>query len=276
MLYRTWLAGALAWAAASAPAGARADASAKTASKGEVARVEAKPNGRALPLALEGLRWGMTRGQLEECADRQIDADFAPARKAALSTPARRDLEAKVAAHKAAFRRSYVELSEGPDGFDTSPLVGEFSKGNGEALMRLPTAAGGKVWFFLIGDRLWKTYEEVPPGATPGAALGEALKRAQASAGGRVPRLVPAAPAKGRPVAVHELEDGATHLRLWERGAGVVALVHEERAMVARLPAVRKKVARAPAPDEGLSPQVSAVLRAGGAGKKGGASRGGP
>ncbi len=255
---------------AAAPAGA--------AAKGEAAAADTGVVARALPLAIEGLRWGMTRPQLEECADRHIEAGFVEARKRARSIPAQRNLEAEIVAHKAAFRRSYVELVAGPDGFDTSPLVGEFSKGNGEALMRLPSASGGKLWFFLIGDRLWKTYEEVVegPDAARGAALEATRKRVTSAAGGRAPKLSPAAPAKGRPAALHEWDDPTTHVRLWDRGAGVAALVYEERAMLARLPTVRKKAAPAPVmADNELSPQVSAVLRQGGAGKEGGVKEGG-
>lgn len=187
-----WLSGLAVVFALSAPASASADAKSKAELPRGEARAKdegegAKAAGRALPLAIAGLRWGMTRTQLEECVDRKIDADSLEARKRVNSTPALKNLEAQVAAQKAAFRRSFLELSEGPDGFDTSPLAGEFSKGNGEALMRLPSASGGRLWFFLIGDRLWKTYEEVPiaAGASRSAALDEAVKRVRVSAGGR-------------------------------------------------------------------------------------------
>lgn len=250
------------------PATALADKKAKAEREpiGATSKAEggdAKAAERPLPLAFDGLRWGMTRRQLEECVERKIEADSVALRKQARSTPALRDVAAQVAAQKAAFRRSYLELNEGPDGFDSSPLAGEFSKGNGEALMRLPSAGGGHIWFFLIGDRFWKTYEEVPQGkgAARGATLEEVSKRVRTSSG-RAPKVSPAAPAKGRPATVYEWEDGATHLRLWDRDSGAVALVHEERAVLARLPAMRKKVAQArPTEEESLSPQVSAVLR---------------
>lgn len=74
--------------------------------------------------------------------------------------------------------------------------------------------------------------------------------------------MLPAAPAKGRPTTVNEWEDSTTHVRLWDRGGGSLALAHEERSMLARLPEIRKKVARAPAPvDESLSPAVAAALK---------------
>src|SRR5688500_15037186 len=125
MLYRKRWAPGLALCAALAAAGAdaraeggRGGAKAKTEharAKDEGARGEGKVAGRALALPVDGLRWGMTRKQLEECVDRRIEADSVEARKQARSTPAQRDLEAQVVAQKAAFRRSYVELSEGPD-----------------------------------------------------------------------------------------------------------------------------------------------------------------
>ena len=127
----------------------------------EEALAKEDPNG-------QGVKW--MRALAAEAKDRtaehaseyrqtlnQLKEDY----KKATSGPRLKDIEIGIIQKKAAFRPTKVDLTAGPTGLDSSPIAAEYTKGNGEMLMRHDYGAGRRIWFFFIGGRLWKTYEEI-------------------------------------------------------------------------------------------------------------------
>ena len=234
--------------------------------KAEV-KVEAKVDENATPttkarikLEPEGVKWGMTQADLESVVDGFIDASAKKEYERAVSGPALRDLETRVSQQKSGFRRTKVDLVVAPTGLDQSPIAPEFSKGNGELLMRHDHAPGQRIWFFFIGGRLWKTLEEVNlvDKGPYGKDIGDAAKKIVDSVGGTMPRAVAADPAKGQYYDVVDWQDGTTHLRVWDRG-GTVMIVREDKSIVGNLPNLRKNKVGGQA---ALDSQVAAALRA--------------
>jgi hypothetical protein len=221
---------------------------------------EAPMTKEPIKLVPEGMRWGMPREELEKLIDRFIDEDFKPKYKAASkSGPALKNLDAEVSTQKSSFRRSWIELTNGPTGLDSSPLLGEYTKGNGEAIMSHHRGPGVKIWFFFIGGRLWKTYEEVSliKGGLYGETIEEAVKKLLDMVGGTNPRPIPANPDKGSFYDVFDWQDKETHMRLFDR-SGVLAVIREEKATLSSLGSLRKNQGGA---KEAMDPQVAAILR---------------
>ena len=243
----------------SAPS-AQADGKKKTKTSAAPA-AEAVPTTKdPIKLVPEGMKWGMTRAQLESMVDKFVDDDFRPKYKAVgKSAPKIKDLDVEAATQKAAFRRSYIELTPGPTGLDSSPLAGEYTKGNNEALMSHHRGPGVKIWFFFIGGRLWKTIEEVSliDGGLYGKDMAEAAKKIIDSVGGTVPHDTAAAPDKGQYYEIFDWQDAVTHMRLWDR-SGVIVIAREEKSTLSNLGNLRHAAAAA---DNGVDPSVSAIMR---------------
>lgn len=221
---------------------------------------EAPKTQGVIQLVPEGMKWSMRRADIESLVDRFIDEDARESFKKTQPGPAMRDLEAKVAGQKAAFRRSYIDLTPGPLGLDASPIADEYSKGNGEALMSHVRGPGVRIWFFFINGRLWKTLEEVTlvEGGLYGKSLEDAALKLVDSVGGTLPRTTPADPDHGRYFVMNDWQDDVTHMRVWDR-AGTLMVVREEKSTVGSLGNLRR--IRANADGEKLDPNVSSVLR---------------
>ncbi len=222
---------------------------------------EAPMTKNPIKLVPDGMKWGMPRAEMEKLVDRFIDADFRQKFKDAGSSGSKiQDLETEVANQKLTFRRSWIDLGTGPTGLDSGPLVAEYSKGNGEAIMSHKRGPGVKIWFFFIGGRLWKTLEEVSfvKGGLYGESMPEAAQKLVKGVGNTLPRATPANPEKGQYQDVLDWNDKDTHMRIWDRN-GVLVLVREERSTVANLGNLRK--ATAGAKGTAMDPQIAAVLR---------------
>lgn len=218
----------------------------------------------AIKLVPEGMAWGMGRSDLEILVDRFVDADFKPKYKAVgQSAPKLKALDVEAAEQKAAFRRSNIDLINGPTGLDSGPLVGEYSKGNGEAIMSLQRGPGVKIWFFFIGGRLWKTIEEVnlTKGGLYGENLEEAVKKILESVNGAPPNKIDANPEKGLYYDVFEWDDGKTHMRMWDR-SGVFVIAREDRITLGNIANLRKNNV---SNKDNIDPSVAKIMREGGA-----------
>jgi hypothetical protein len=232
--------------------------------KGKDAK-EAAPEGppmtkKGIPLVPDGLRWGMVRADLEKLVDKFIDDDYRPKYKAAgKSGPKIKALDVEVANKKAAFRRNFIDLVPGPTGLDSGPLVGEYTKGNGEAIMPHHRGPGVKIWFFFIGGRLWKTFEEISlvDGGLYGKDMSEAVQKILASIGNTPGRRTEANPDKGSFYDVYDWQDDKTHMRLWDRN-GVFVLVREDKVVLANLPNLRKNSGKS---NDAVDPSVARIIR---------------
>jgi hypothetical protein len=233
--------------------------------KGDKAAQEAPKDGppmtkKSIVLVPDGMKWGMVRADLEKLVDKFIDEDFRPKYKAAgKSSPRIKALDVEVANQKAAFRRNFIDLVPGPTGLDAGPLAGEYTKGNGEAVMPHHRGPGVKIWFFFIGGRLWKTLEEVSlvEGGLYGKDVSEAVKKILAGVGDTPPRKIDADPEKGSFYDVFDWQDDKTHMRMWDRN-GVFVLVREDKVVLANLPNLRKNSGKA---NDAVDPSVAKIIR---------------
>jgi hypothetical protein len=242
-------------AAVAAPKGKKAAEAAAPAPE-----VGAPTTKTTIEMVPKGVKWGMTQGDLETVVDGFIDASAKPDYKKATSGPALRDLETRISQAKSAFRRTKIELTAGPTGLDSSPIAPEYTKGNGEMLMRHDHAPGQRIWFFFIGGRLWKTLEEVNlvDKGPYGKDISEAATKLVASVGGTMPRATAADPGKGKYYDVVDWQDSTTHLRVWDRG-GTVMIVREDKSILGNFSNLCKNhVASGPG---AIDPQVAAALR---------------
>ncbi len=227
---------------------------------------DAEPPMAAKPIKLvpEGMRWGMSKGELEKLMDKFIDQDYKQKYKdAGASSTKIKDLDNEVAAKKAAFKKAAIDLVPGPSGLDASPLANEFTKGNGEMLISHQRGPGVRIWFFFIGGRLWKTIEEVSfvKGGLYGDDISGAVKMIVDGVGGTDPRHIPSNPDKGQYADVFDWNDKDTHMRMWDR-SGTLVIAREERTTLGNLANLRKA---STAKKDQLDPAVAAALQGGGA-----------
>jgi hypothetical protein len=246
---------------AAVPAHADAPKKGKDKAAAEKAPADAPTTASPIPLLPDGVKWGMSRTDLEKLVDKFIDADAKADYKAAGSSGSKiKDVDARISRQKQAFKSSWNELTNGPTGLDSNPIAPEFSKGNNEALMSHHRGPGVKIWFFFINGRLWKTYEEVSfvKGGLYGETMQEAAAKLIEQVGGTVPRQTAANPDKGAFYDVFDWVDkDGTHMRVWDR-SGVLALVREERSTANGIGAMRTNKGGT---KDTMDPQVAAILR---------------
>jgi len=211
---------------------------------------------------LDGMKWGVGHNEVTKQFTqtggilwKDYDEKLAKARVG----PEQTALEAEREQAKNAFARSYIEFKETPTGYDTTGIRGEFSYRNKEALMWIQRK-GKKRYFFFLGDRLWKVYDEVPlgEGGAYGATFLDAVNQinGQLNAQGRMRQPDPG---KGTFYPTAEWKDATSHLRAIDRsGEHLVGIVVEESATLANLSALRPN--KLPDPNE-IDPSVTAVTK---------------
>lgn len=234
------------------PSDARADTPKTAASSADNIPMTKKPI--ALPLA--GVVWGQSPKQVAEALDKIIDEDYRQQYKEVQPGVGMKALDAQVVEDKSQFRRSRIDFGKIPTGVDSTPLRGEYTYQNKEALMTL-TRKGANTHFFFIGDRLWKLIVEYK--LTAGSALGKTYTEGVvklATIYGVPGRVQP--PNDTRYVTEVDWKDGTTHVRAIERGETALGLAYEDSATVASLPSLRPNK---PVDDNGIDPAVAAAVR---------------
>jgi hypothetical protein len=212
---------------------------------------------KAISLSLTGVSWGQSPKQLADQIDKILDEDYRPQYKEVQPGIRQRELDANLAEDKAAFRRSRVDFGKLPTGLDATPLKGEYTYNNKEALMSI-TRKGELTYFFFIQERLWKIIEEKK--LAEGHPLGKTYQDAvvKMSTTFAVPgRVVPPDGATRYAVEV-DWKDATTHLRAIQRGEAALGLAYEDNATVANLANLRPNK---PAADNGIDPDVAAIMR---------------
>lgn len=211
---------------------------------------------KSIDFPLTGISWGMSAKQVAESIDKLIDDDYRAAYKDTQPGVKMKELDAQVAEEKSQFRRGRIDFGTLPTGFDGTPLRGEFSYRNKEALMTL-NRKGHATHFFFIQEKLWKVIDELklndanPLGKTfPEVAIKLSSKYT-------VPGRVLAADGTRASTEI-DWRDPSTHLRLIERSDTAVALAYEDSATVANLNALR---ANKPVQEETIDPAVAAIMR---------------
>jgi hypothetical protein len=212
---------------------------------------------KAITLALSGVAWGQSPKQLADQIDKVLDADYQPLYKEVQPGIKMRELDGQIAEDKAAFRRSRIDFGKLPTGLDSTPLRGEYTYNNKEALMSI-TRKGELTYFFFIQERLWKIIEEKK--LSEGHPLGKSYQDAvvKMSTSFAVPgRVVPPDGTTRFAVEV-DWKDATTHLRAIQRGETALGLAYEDNATVANLTSLRPNK---PAADNGIDPDVAAIMR---------------
>lgn len=207
-----------------------------------------------------GVAWGMNHKQVAAVIDKLIDEAYKDQYKKVQPGVKMKALDAQIAEEKSAFKRSRIDFGNIPTGVDSTPLKGEYSYNNKESMLRLERD-GKKMFFFFIQDRLWKIVEEraLGEGSPHGKDFTEAATKLSATFG--VPgRVIAADFDKGRYFTEIDWKDGASHLRVQQRGDTAMAIILEDNVTLGNLDSLR---ANKPQEDSGIDPAVAALLRKG-------------
>jgi hypothetical protein len=212
----------------------------------------------AVPLA--GVRWGQSPKQVADAIDQILDEDYKPLYKNVQPGVRMKELDAQLAEDKSQFRRSRIDFGKTPTGVDATPMRGEYTYNNKEAMYSL-TRKGANTYFFFIQERLWKIIDEPKLGdASPlGKTYQEAVVKMATNYG--VPGRVLPPDGSTRYALEVDWKDGTSHVRAIQRGDAAIAIGYEDNATLMSLATLR---VNKPANDSGIDPDVAAVVRGGG------------
>jgi hypothetical protein len=233
------------------------DVEAKGKDKEEAPPADTPVTKKAIPLTLAGVGFGQSPRQVGEALDKLVDDDYRPRYREVQPGIEMTNLDAQVAEEKSQFRRSRVDFGKLPTGLDGTPLRGEFTYNNKEAMMSC-TRKGELVYFFFIQERLWKIIEEkkLAEGGPLGKSYMEAVVKLSTNYGipGRVRQP------DGTTVLALEVDwkDATTHLRAVQRSDTALGLAYEDNGTVANLSSLRPNKAVV---DNGIDPDVAAMMR---------------
>jgi hypothetical protein len=214
----------------------------------------------------DGFKWGITHGEVVTTFNKLggvIDQDYDPLLRHAEPGVQQQALEADRDNKKAALERSYLQFVT-PTGYDSTGLRGEYSYGNHESILSVERPGKKRYFFFMgtePGERLWKIYDEIPlsNGGPLGKTFAEAVNHVQGILG-VAGRARAQDPASGIDYTTVDWQDGATHLRVIDRGKNLVGVVLEERATLNALPQLRSNKGDDPM---AMDPSIAAATRGG-------------
>ena len=233
-----------------------ADVHAQARKKQDAAALGAPLTKAAVALPLAWATWGQSPKMVAESVDKLLDEDYRPRYKEVQPGVKMKELDAQLAQEKNQFRRSRIDFGKIPTGIDATPLRGEYTYNNKEAVLIL-TRKGMRTYFFFIQDRLWKIIDEpkLGDGSPLGRTYPEAVVKLSTNYG--VPgRVLP--PEGSRSAVEVDWKTATTHVRAIQRGAAAIALGYEDNATLANLAALRVNKA---ADNDGIDPDVAAALR---------------
>jgi hypothetical protein len=212
---------------------------------------------KALTLTLPGIVWGQSPKQVGDVIDKILDDDYKPRYKEVQPGIKMKELDAQIAEDKSQFRRSRVDFGKLPTGLDATPLRGEYTYNNKEAMMVF--ARNGEVSnMFFIQERLWKIIEEkkLSDAHPMGKNYQDAVIKMSTSFG--VPGRVQAPDGATRNALEVDWKDATTHLRAIMRGETAMGLAFEDNGTLANLASLRTNK---PIQDSGIDPDVAAAMR---------------
>jgi len=211
---------------------------------------------KAIGLPLKGVSFGQSPKQVAEAIDNLLNEDYRPLYKEVQPGVKMKALDAQLAEDKDQFRRSRIDFGKLPTGVDATPLRGEYTYNNKEALLQL-NRKGGVTTFFFIQERLWKIIVEYKLGDS--SALGknftEGVSKLSSIYG--VPGRVTPADAKTLATTI-AWKDNSTYLRAIQRSDTALGLAFEDASTLASLASLRSVK---PVEDSGIDPAVAAAMR---------------
>ncbi|MFO0760590.1 MAG: hypothetical protein U0359_29185 [Byssovorax sp.] len=222
----------------------------------EVVAAEPPDAKKGITLPIAGLAWGMSPKKVAEVIDKILDDDYRPLYKDTQPGVKMKALDAQLAEEKDQFRRSRIDFGKIPTGIDSTPLRGEYTYQNKEAMLSL-TRQGETSYFFFIQERLWKVIVEVKLNdkSPLGKTFTEAAVKLSTQYG--IPGRVLQPDANRASVEV-DWKDANTHLRAIQRSDTALALAYEDLGTLANLSALRSFK---PVEDNGIDPDVAAAIR---------------
>lgn len=217
----------------------------------------AEPAVLETPIPIEPVAFGSSSKAVIAAYEKLIEKDYQPEFEKVEPGVEMRRLEEKMQADKDYMKKSLLVLDAPPTTLDGTKLVGEFTYGNQESVLRVERA-GKKRSLLFIRDRLWKIIDAYPlgPKAKWGAnfsAAGPKLEEKMGIAG----RPLAANPAEGRRFDELDWADEKTHVRAIDWGKDL-AIAYVEKATEGRLGELRKNKEK---PVEAVDPTVKGVLR---------------
>jgi hypothetical protein len=214
---------------------------------------------KAIAMTWAGVSWGQSPKQVADAIDKILDEDYRPQYKEVQPGIKMKELDAQLAEDKSQFRRSRIDFGKTPTGVDATPLRGEYTYNNKEAMYTL-TRKGANTYFFFIQERLWKLIDEPKLGdASPhGKTYQEAVVKMATNFG--VPGRVLPPDGSTRYALEVDWKDGTSHQRAIQRGDAAIAIGYEDNATLGNLATLR---VNKPANDSGIDPDVAAVVRGG-------------
>jgi len=201
----------------------------------------------------------MSHRQVAEAVDKYLDDAYRPIYKTTQPGVKMKELDAQLAEEKSAFRRSRIEFGKLPTGLDATPLKGEYSYLNKEAVLTFTRDGGIKLHFFFIQDRLWKIIDEQTLGEkSPYGKDFKAGTAKLASTYGASGRVVQPDFSKGRYATEVEWKDATTHVRAIERGPTALAIAYADLATLGNIESLRPNK---PKDESAIDPAVASVVR---------------
>ena len=211
---------------------------------------------KAIGLPLAGVAFGQSPKQVAEAIDNLLNEDYRPLYKEVQPGVKMKALDAQLAEDKDQFRRSRIDFGKLPTGVDSTPLRGEYTYQNKEALLQL-NRKGGVTSFFFIQERLWKIIVEYKLGdhSALGKNFQDGVVKLTTIYG--VPGRV--SPADDKHFATEiDWKDNNVHLRAIQRSDTALGLAFEDSSTVASLASLRTFK---PVEDSGIDPAVAAAMR---------------
>lgn len=211
---------------------------------------------KAIALPFASIGFGLSPSKLADEIDKIIDEDYKATYKVTSPGVKMKALDAQVAEEKSIFRRSKVDFGKTPTGLDSTPLKGEFTYNNKEAVMTL-TRNGETTYFFFIQDKMYKIVSEKTLSDT--SALGKNYNDAVlkvATAYGVPGRILPAD--SSRAALEVDWKDSNVHIRLVQRSEKAIAYIYEDLPTIGNLASMRTAK---PTDDSGIDPAVAAAMR---------------
>lgn len=226
------------------------------ASSGQTAVVP-RINGNAA-LSPRTLRWGMSYDQAIAAYERVIDEDYKPRYKDVSPGVQMQRLDAAVVEAKNELRRGRINFGKLPTTIDATPLKGEYTYNNDEAMLTVTRGTTTRHLFF-IQDKLWKIIDDLPLGekADAGKTYIEAVTKL-AKRFGVAGKVTPADPDKGVYGSVVEWKDARSHIRALERSDESYSLAFEDSDTLARIDSLRPNK---PVDNDAIDPDVASIFR---------------
>jgi hypothetical protein len=224
--------------------------------KPDAPQTEAPTTKTAIKVTLAGISFGMSPKQVADAIDKVLDDDYRPLYKEVQPGIRMKELDAQLAEEKSTFRRSRIDFGKLPTGVDASPLRGEYTYQNREAMM-IFNRKGQVHNLFFIQERLWKIIDEHKLSDTHvlGKSYPDAVVKLSTTYG--VPGRVITPDATHFAVEV-DWKDATTHMRAIQRGDAALGIAYEDNGTLANLGSLRSFKA---AVDDGIDPDVAAAMR---------------